>query len=896
MSATRQVIYPFCVALIVLFSRLARAEDVAVFDLTDPQAIVQWKPTHDIPRLSHVPEGMLIQINGEDPYTIGPARDYPVGVPLRMILQLRSEQAGSAQVFYFENAATEARSVRFDVPAGQWSRYSVDLPPLGPGFHLRFDPPGTGGTCIVRSIRIETLRQFVEPAWPKPRPSMVQAAGLSVRSGALLLAHSGSRDQAFTITVNDKPTAIGWDRSLIGYVDHDQPVWVSLDSATCRVSGEQATVNESVTVPDPGGASWKIQRRYVPAKQSGVIDVETTITVDRDRQVIFLPMLGILPGVGSFGAAKNQAVLPGLEYLDNEPSSSEADVIGPASQRQVPESYKLTFPWMALAAEGRYIGMIWETSPEFAAMFDSPDRLFKSGGHVMGLIFPGADGSNRFPGHLLPREAVKLAAGHELHLRASLIGGLGNDITPALQQYVALRGLPAVPKVMDLEHCAALAGAGWLDSQAREGALYHHAIPGGFAAQPAADAAMLEDWLATQTPDDSLRRRLEDAARDAIAKVPAAAYDFAGISHIRYPAPSLIYGHVAENAEAADRHGHDLLARFEADGSVRYQPGAVDLGKTNSAPQANGLTAAVVAQLLQDATVTGDPELLDRGLKFLRALDKFSGTVPRGAQTWEVPLHTPDILASAQLIRAYTLGYELTGEEHLLDQARYWAWTGVPFVYLMAPAESVGLYAAIPVFGATHREAPVWMGLPVQWCALVYADALYRLLPYDASGPWKKLADGITASGIQQTWPTERPDPKRQGLLPDSFNLRTQSRNDPAINPGTLLADAVRLYDRPALYDFRTFREAGLMVHAPGNIIDPHEGAGQASFRVQSWSSRPYYLLIVGLKSPPQVRINGSLINLGAPHQYMQPEGRLILQVMGRAKVDIVTGTFRRTQ
>jgi len=93
--------------------------------------------------------------------------------------------------------------------------------------------------------------------------------------------------------------------------------------------------------------------------------------------------------------------------------------------------------------------------------------------------------------------------------------------------------------------------------------------------------------------------------------------------------------------------------------------------------------------------------------------------VPRGAQTWEVPLHTPDILASAHLVRCYLYAYQLTGDADLLEQARYWAWTGVPFVYLEQPVPGdVGLYATIPVFGATQWVAS-WLGKPVQWCGLV---------------------------------------------------------------------------------------------------------------------------------------------------------------------------------
>src|SRR5204863_2120767 len=99
---------------------------------------------------------------------------------------------------------------------------------------------------------------------------------------------------------------------------------------------------------------------------------------------------------------------------------------------------------------------------------------------------------------------------------------------------------------------------------------------------------------------------------------------------------------------------------FRPDGSIVYQPPAsgTDLSRTHWSREANGLTATHVAAVLERAAFSGDPNLVRAGLRLLRALDKFRDTVPRGAQTWEVPLHTPDILASAYLVRAYTRGYE----------------------------------------------------------------------------------------------------------------------------------------------------------------------------------------------------------------------------------------------
>jgi hypothetical protein len=321
---------------------------------------------------------------------------------------------------------------------------------------------------------------------------------------------------------------------------------------------------------------------------------------------------------------------------------------------------------------------------------------------------------------------------------------------------------------------------------------------------------------------------------------------------------------------------------------VRYHPqaGGPDYGKTHFTNEANGLTSSAVASLLEAAAFCGDRELLDAALSRLRAMDKFHQGVPRGAQTWECPLHTPDILASAHLVRAYTLGYELTGDREFLEQARYWAWTGVPFVYLVNPTpQPIGLYGTIAVFGATNWRAPVWMELPVQWCGLVYADALYRLVRHDPKGPWKQLADGIALSGIQQSWPLD--DHDQQGLLPDSFVLRTQHRNGPAINPATVEACAAHLFNQPA-YDFWSFRKNGLRIHAPGEIKRAKEGTGRVSFEVESWVKAPYFVLVNGLAQQPQLVINGQRTDCSGPNQFLPKEGWLILELKGKARVEMV--------
>jgi hypothetical protein len=887
---TGRVLAIILLIFVALGARKALAQALPQWDFTRPEDAQGWAPTHDIAGLTPTPEGLEILIKGSDPYTWGPPRDYPADLLLWLTLRLKSDQPGIGQVFWFRTATSETNSVRFPVRSTGWEEIRVPLPALNRRYRLRFDPPGTRGKCLLAYLHVGPRLVIQEPAWPAPARPVFQDSPLAIESGDLQLLHDGKSPGGFVLRVAGREMAIGLTRSLIGYAQGDEVRWAALDSeadTTAHKTTEGLQVQTMLR--DPDGATWRIEQRFAAAGTPGAIDVETRVTVDQDRSVLFLPMLVLLPGAGSFGASKGQGLFPGLEYLEDEPSSSEADVVGPASKRQVPDSLKITFPLMAVQAEERYVGLIWEREPSFSALFDSPDRLFRSGGHVMGLLFPGSDGFNRTEGSLLPLDPGLLTAGQPRVLRATLIGGTGRSIVPAVQQYVRLRGLPPVPDLgIDAQGYLHLAAHGWLDSKIRQGDLFRHSTAPMFKFSPVCDAPLFMEWMARQTTDASLAQRLAEAARGAISRVGPADYDTARVSHVFYPVTSLIYGNVAMSSRRYEERGQALLTRFEPDGSVLYRPapGGPDYGRTHFARDADGLTADAVADLLEAATVSGDRVLIAQGLRLLRALDKFRNGVPRGAETWEIPLHTPGLLASAHLIRAYTQGYELTGEVYFLEQARYWAWTGVPFIYLTNPtSQPVGTYATISVLGATNWQFP-WFGQPVQWVGLVYADALSRLAPYDPDGPWQRLANGITAFGIQSTWPPS--DSSRYGLLPDYYYFRQQIGEEAAINPGTVLANAIRLFNMPALYSFRPFRASGLLVHAPGAIVNAREEPGRVAFTVDGWADHPYYLLVAGLQRPPRVFINDLSADLPPSYQFIAGEGRLILRLEGKPSVAIL--------
>ncbi|MGQ9539625.1 MAG: hypothetical protein ACUVTY_00830 [Armatimonadota bacterium] len=890
------------VLLTFLLHLSARAQVLYYIDFRSPYEVSRWQPTHSISRLLPTPDGMQIEISGEDPYTIGPAYNLPSDKALYLRVRVKAEVGTFWQIFYFRDGswATEEQSVRFWVPQGQWGEATLLLPIL-PGKHrFRIDPPGPSGKAWVRYMSIEGRHIPQEPQWLQPTPPDLQGEVQEVRSGDLVLRHGTPAPGNFELLVAGERMATGFTRPLIGYQIGSTSQWVAMHSAiqSARFQREGDALLVEYNLHDPDGGTWQVSQRFRPGTVAGTIDVHVQVSVDQPREVYFLPMFLLLPGMSNYGTSKGQGLFAGLEYLEDEPSSSEADVEGPAARRQVPNNLKITFPLMAIQARGRYIGLIWQSDERFCALFDSPDRTFASGAHVMGILSPGSDGVNREEGKLIPFFPIVMQANQPLTLKALLIGGRGQSVVPAVQHYVRLRGLPSLPDIgMDFNGYISLAAGGWLDSRIREGYLFRHAVWSGFDPQPAADAAVLMDWLARYSPNPDLSQRLRETAIGAISQVPTGTMNFYNISHNAYPVAALVYGHIPENMETARQVGWQIASRFEPDGTLLYrpEPGKPNYGRTHYAPDASGYTASAVLQVLEHGAFSGDRQLIAEGLRLLRAMDKFRHSVPRGAQTWEIPLHTPDIYAAGLLVRCYLTGYLLTGYQDYLEQARYWAWTGVPFVYLVNPTgQPVGPYATIPVYGATNWVAPVWFGLPVQWCGLAYADALYRLAHVDPyGGPWRAIADGITATGIQMTW--KQNDVDRQGLLPDVFHLRTQTRDGPPINPGTVQTDAIRLFNAVPVYSLRAVHPTSLLIHAPGRLDQvlvrtPLRGNPrrlQVSFRVTPWLSRHYYILINGLQSQPQVRINDVPITISTPHQYL-PSGGLILQLLGRCRVELL--------
>lgn len=849
-----------------------------------------WTGNTRVENLSSSPEGLLVKSTGEDPWIEGPAVDLPGDKIIRVKIRMKSNADAGAELFYgrtFRAGDSVPFTARTD---GQWHDYSLVIrDKLGPGTRFRLDPCIGAGDVTVARITVETINEIVVPLLEKPRePNRTSERRTSVKSGGLEFRHYGGTWGNFALKVNGVEMAAGYQSELLGLVFDEQSEWLNLENADVTFDNPSTS---KASLKDSRGGAWEIRRSIKPAKQQGTLIVEIEMEADKDRDIIHIPWLTIFPGLGTFGERKDQGLFAGLEYLCDEPSSSEADITTPDHIRRVPDPVKITFPLMTIARGGNYIGVVWEPSDTVAATFDSPDTIYNSGAHVMALSGPGI-GDRRFENAFCAQAPMRLLANQPLKITIMIIGGKGKSVIPAVRHYVALKGLPDVPQLEGgFDAAVDLLAHGWLDSLINENGLFRHAVWGdNFPAGPAADAAMYMDWLANNTENESLRERLSNEKNSALSRIPVGQPFSSGVSHAHLPNTPLVFGRTFEFVQQRRSQALNLLTGFDADGVKLYRPGNTDYSKTHFAKHANGLAGSDMAGILEGAALSADKELIDEALQLLdKQTALYADTVPRGAQTWEVPLHTPDILASAHMVKAYTLGYMISGRQEYLDQARYWAWTGVPFVYLQAPTQGrVGVYSTIAVLGATNWKAPLWLGRPVQWCGLVYCSALHLLSECDPDGPWDKIARGITVTGLQMSWP--QIDKERQGLLPDFFDLRAQLSAGPAINPGTVQAHLAELYGKGKIYDVKKLPRRGWFVHAPCAISNIREDEKSVTLTADGWGDKQYYVLISGIETEPsEVLVNTKMLRKsGSTETHFYREQKILLITLeGKSEIRI---------
>ncbi|MBO7655649.1 MAG: hypothetical protein J6U40_12080 [Kiritimatiellae bacterium] len=843
-----------------------------------------WKERNHAEKGVQTPTGYRFEVTGVDPWFVSEAFiPLPERPPKTAFIRFALETGPLPVVREFQlfwrkrtTAFNEADSIRLKAEGKPpYTRFTAEWPsdriPKEP-LMFRIDPPNRRPgfeTVELRSFSLASLTPiWGPPAFTPPPPLAWRGEPVVLTGRSWKLEHDPQRMGAFRFTAGGKAWAEGYADECIVLLNADgEPETLPLQKGTFAFQKTPTTLETKTRLRDASGRTWHWMRQF--SRSGDDLIITTRVLADSPARILHLPYLTLLADRASAGR-KTQALLAGIEYLADEPSSSEKELRGPQANRLIPAPHKFCYPMMALADASAWFACEWESpkgaSRPFSVVFDSPDRQFKSGGHLLGFWAPAVD-AGRHENDLRIFTAMPFTVGE---MCVVLSHGVGGDVAAAMAGRIDSARLPEPPRVLKREACELLA-RGWLDSSIRKETRFRHAIGNSWTYIPACDAPTMMLWLASTLGHSDLSDRLTRVAEEAIAQFPQEGSLRKGwggtVSHIRRPAPALVFGDPIAFGKAHAAEAASLLKRCTPDGKRIWRKpenAPRDLGSTLGTDHCNGYSAMEMEPILMGALWTGNEELIAAALKRLDAFtDLYGNDVPRGAQPWEMPLHTPDILASGRLVQLYVYGYLLSGNTRYLDRARYWAYTGLSMVYLVDPpidnaGKAIGRYATCGVMGATNWVSPNWIGLPVQWCGLVYSMALAELAeiePYPERAVfWRKIAEGITASGVQQSHPAS--DGERVGLLPDSFSLIEQTRNAPPINPGTVQANVMDFCGKP--YYRCAVANRRILVHAPGAVtplpVDPGE---QCRVRIDAWPRKPYKILFTRIAKPAAVLADG---------------------------------------
>lgn len=751
-----------------------------------------WSAAHDCTITAEA--GVLrIESRGNDPYLAGP----PIKVegPLIVRLRARCATAGPGQFFWTTPeapGAAEERSQRFNlIHDGQWHDYSVALPAAGTVTRLRFDPGAAPGRIEVE--KMEIVRQPLHPL-------EIQSVRASGHVAEITLTNHGSErvmlklaGQSYAIA-GHAPLSLtnrlaprapfeAWEVAIEaeGLPALKRPVFIADEAMPAEWQTLKTPALTLRVAPDGSGARIELEDKLVGFLAPLVIrdGVIPTLTCSHQGDSLRFTGEGIRvdvavqdseisvniqsrescegPVLRALGPLE-QGLFAGLEYLGRgERSSSTLDIETEEHIRFAPDPLKVTMPLMAFVTDRVSAALTWKEM-SLQPVFATPNFLDGAEGHRAALRGKTIEATVRVRRPEPLEEAILWATNR--------------------------RGLPPLPqsprsRQAQMDFCLKALSGPPLKNEAGWG----HCAEPNWGRQPFADQASTVWRLSGQMPE---LPRL----------VP-------GGSHIRNDAAWFLTGRANEWLHMRAASAQRTMSEQRPDGSFRYE-GKYRRGHFEDT--ASGYCAVRAADLLDCARLTGNEAALQAGLKALEFMKHFRD--PRGAQTWECPLHTPDILASAHLVHAYVLGFELTGKPEYLERARAWAITGLPFVYQWSCRPTMA-YATIAVYGATEWRAPNWIGLPVQWCGYDYAYSLALLAPRDTSFDWKRVATGILIAAEQMQYP----DGQYAGCLPDSFNLESQQRNGPAINPSALVSLRLRLEGR--LDSLDCARAGGHRVIAP---------------------------------------------------------------------------------
>ncbi|MFH1732473.1 MAG: hypothetical protein ABIF82_12600 [Planctomycetota bacterium] len=606
---------------------------------------------------------------------------------------------------------------------------------------------------------------------------------------------------------------------------------------------------------DTDGVRWSFSAEFYVPDQGPRVTVTGRLSANRPRHLVAFRCPFLRIDDDPKRSKRKAAIFPGLDWVVGDEQSSSAETApSPFHRRHVPHPYKITVPAMAVAQDGLVTGITWDPLQVWdgervasaahrypTAVFESPNFTEGTPSHLMGLFLPSVP---KFvdEGSLAAARPYQMTPGREISLECNLFVHDSSDVVDAVREHLNLSGLiPPPPKPRDYKESLELdletylnrawsaKQAGWAHSSSSEEKWTFYS-----------EFVALALWRASLFAKDAkLKTRMRECVESAIN------------AHGGVGGLPLAYFRGGFDTELELAKGQlDKLERVQqADGGWAAEKDPAGRKREKSLA---GLTAQHAAKLLRSALLTGDRGHLDAGIRAIRFLDGVDR--PCGLRVWDVHENAPDLLAVAHLIAACLDEHLLTGNPARLERAIYWAWAGLPFVFLWhAHDRDIMRYATVPFFAVTRMDKKPWFGVAAQWNGLSYARELFHVARHDRSMRWHRVARAITLCAMQ----LQKDEGNQKGFYSDAYNLVDGRDYYPlGLNPQLITRNVLHLLgeDIEPRCEVVPWQEKRVRVATVAQMLAIRSSPRQLIVRLGYHAKETCYLTLAECDKPSQVQ------------------------------------------
>jgi hypothetical protein len=478
-------------------------------------------------------------------------------------------------------------------------------------------------------------------------------------------------------------------------------------------------------------------------------------------------------------AGWREALFPGVAFVEGDPTEPRSPQAG---RTWTGEPYEITVPLIAISQGGSTVAQMWD--PRAAGPLGRP------GASVRSPAPDAADTRHRIEVFAPAGDQPVDAAGEAVTLRGRILV-LRDEGAPAQAIRQWHRAFIENPGGRDPRVSFP---TGFDDARRKARAAYVRGTDSsdptarGFAALALLmEAGFGENGAVREQADRALAR-----AREAGPLEPLLAYRAGGVL------PSL-------DAEA--RRARAVVRDQLANG-----------GWPLPSPEATRELGDVTRQLLpllRYAALTGDSDPIGAATRALElidpkpyGLDTSAYRIPKAA-FGSTAAGSTELSAAAEAVECFLLAYQVTGERSHLDAARYWADSGLAFVYHWGDRQRPALFGAARPFFGREDSAPVTAAQPV---GLEFARALLLLDRVRPDDLHERAARAILASALAQQ--------NAEGLVPTGWQVRDGQPVGPPVLPDGIINAMYALWGYwPDVDHVRLRAGADRMFVASGAVI-----------------------------------------------------------------------------